>query len=296
MSQRSRWVLLGFACAGAASTVMLSAEAVEVRGTVNAPPMKLLPSGLGYTRTPVAQASSDLRQTKVATAVFLKVRESLPLPAPTAKWPLKIAGLRLDPSVVACAVDETIEITNHDRTPVTVQMGQETLQPVGPGGTLTYLCQQAGTHNIRVQEWPHIRGTLFIGEVGVTGSPGPDGRFALNAPQGTYDLVVVSSDGLLAQLPVTVAKADVDLGSIAPTPAAAAGAASAPAEAPGAKAEPPKPEPVKAEPPKVEPKPRPKPPPPAPAEGAPVKVEPKPKPAPKPPPPAAPEDVIKLEP
>ena len=35
-------------------------------------------------------------------------KESPPLPTPSAKWKLRISGLRFEPSVLACAVDETV--------------------------------------------------------------------------------------------------------------------------------------------------------------------------------------------
>lgn len=123
-----------------------------------------------------------------------------------------------------------------------------------------------------------MRATLYVGAVGITGIPGPDGKFSLNAPAGTYALEIIGPDAKLGELSVTVAQNPVDLGRIegaSPAPAAAPGGAPAPSPSPAAS---PTPEPK----PSKEPKPSPRP------EGTPA-----PRPKPKP---AGDEDPFKLEP
>lgn len=234
--------------------VVTPARAAEVRGVLNLPEPKAAEAPLGYTRTRVTGPGPAVKASATDAAVFLKVKESLPLPSPSAKWPLKLSGLRFVPSAVACAIDEQIEITNEDKAPVTVVVGTEALQTIEPGGKLSYLCQQGGPRVLRVQEWPHMRGMLFIGEVGVSAQPREDGRFSLSAPQGTYELVVIGSDGPLKTVPVTVARADVDLGSVFEAPADPAKAAPPPPPPkPAAPPPPPKPRPAPAAPkPEVE--------------------------------------------
>jgi hypothetical protein len=185
-------------------------------------------------------AAPAYRSPASETAVFLRVKESLPLPPPSAKWAVRFTGLRLVPAVMACAIDESLVLTNDEKTPVTVTVGAETLQPIAPGASLTYLCQQAGWQKVRVAEWPHVRAELFVGEVGVVAVPGADGKFVMNVPQGTYTLEVVSVGGGRIEVPVTVGTTNVDLGRLeannkpageAPAPGAAPSASPAPASA-----------------------------------------------------------------
>jgi hypothetical protein len=194
-----------------------SASASEVRGNVYVPPPSSADVTIGYARTRVASPSSAARTARGDAALFLKVKESLPLPPPTTKWPLKIEGLRFSPQVATCAIDETIELTNNDPAPLTVMVGKTALN-VAPGQTVPYQCQTGGLYTLRVPEWPHMRGLVYIGEVGVSGVPREDGKFALSAPQGTYDLIVVGADGPVATVPVTVEKKDVDLGQLGTPP------------------------------------------------------------------------------
>jgi len=224
----------------------------EVRGIISLPPEIALPT-LGYTHTRVAAPSAAYRAARGEAAVFLRVKESLPLPPPSTKWPVKVSGLRIEPGVMACAVDESLEITNAEKTPVTLSIGGESLAPIAPGATLTYLCQQAGPQKVRVTEWPHVRGLVYVGEVGVSGVLKDDGKFSISAPDGQFTLGVVGVDGVLVEMPVVIAGKDVDVGKIEPKkgtqPAEAAPApAPVPSEAPKA-TEKPKP-PASAAPPK----------------------------------------------
>lgn len=210
------------------------ARAAEVRGVVALSPEATRVQTLGYTRTRVAAPSPLMRAPVGDSAVFLRVKESLPLPAPSAKWGLEFTGLRMSPAVVACAIDESLVITNKDKAPITVVVGSETLEKLAPGASLTYLCQQAGWQKMRVVEWPHVRAELFVGEVGVVALPGPDGKFAMTVPQGTYTLEIVTMGGGRVEVPVVMAGKDVDVGRVGPGVAAEAAAAAAAAAGGGA--------------------------------------------------------------
>lgn len=261
MSQQSRHFLTLLA----ALLVQQTALGAEVKGTLVLPTVVASNVPTGYTATRVAAPAASYRAPHVDGAVFLRSKESLPLPAPSAKWKLKISGLRFEPSVIACAVDETIEISNLDRSDMTVGVGAETLQTIKPGATLSYLCQQDGVLRLRVVEWPHMRATLYVGAVGITGIPGPDGKFSLNAPAGTYALEIIGPDAKLGELSVTVAQNAVDLGRIegaSPAPAASPAPSASPGPSPSPAASPaPEPKPSKEPKPSTRPEgtPRPKP-------------------------------------
>lgn len=240
-TSRATRVLAGLLPGLLAAAPVRAALAAEVRGVVSIAAEPARVADLGYVRTRVAVAAPAYRSPASETAVFLRVKESLPLPPPSAKWAVRFTGLRLAPAVMACAIDESLVLTNDEKTPITVTVGAETLQPIAPGASLTYLCQQAGWQKVRVAEWPHVRAELFVGEVGVVAVPGADGKFVMNVPQGTYTLEVVSVGGGRIEVPVTVGTTNVDLGRLeannnpadgtSPAPGAPASAARAAASA-----------------------------------------------------------------
>src|SRR5262249_21530740 len=138
-----------------------------------------------------------------------------------------------------------------DRSPIHVIVDQKPFAELKPGESKLYECSSAerNLRRIEVKEWPHIRGSLFVGEVGVVAQPATTGAFALQAPQGKYELEVMRAAGSRAKQPVEVAKADVDVGRILssgagasasgaadaprdPGPATGPGSAAAPAKAP----------------------------------------------------------------
>lgn len=213
-TSRATRVLAGLLPGLLAAAPVRAALAAEVRGVVSIAAEPARVADLGYVRTRVAVAAPAYRSPASETAVFLRVKESLPLPPPSAKWAVRFSGLRLVPAVMACAIDESLVLTNDEKTPITVTVGAETLQPIAPGASLTYLCQQAGWQKVRVAEWPHVRAELFVGEVGVVAVPGADGKFVMNVPQGTYTLEVVSVGGGRIEVPVTVGTTNVDLGRL----------------------------------------------------------------------------------
>jgi hypothetical protein len=234
-------------------------KAPQVKGTVSAPPQRIEARNLGYTRTRITGASSRVRHGDVA--VFLQATNTLPLPLPSAKWPVKAHGLRFEPAVVACAVDEEIVFENADKAPITVTIGSEPFGDVQPGKSKTFKCQRGGTLAVRVAEWPMMRAMIFVGEVGIAVRPEADGRFVASAVEGTYELKVIGAGGVIGSRSVTVGKTDQDLGVIdaedkgeagkagGAAPAAGSPGGSAQATAPGAK----KPDPPK---PAAAPKPR----------------------------------------
>jgi hypothetical protein len=203
-----RFLALSLALSG---TLVPTAYAAQVRGTILAPAAAAETRTVGYTKTRVAGAG---RPRRTDVGVFLEVTDSLPLPPPSAKWPLKVHGMRFEPSVVSCVVDEEVVITNDDRGPVTITVGEEAVGEVPPGKSKSFKCQRGGSNSVRVGEWPHMRAVIFVGEVGMAARPDGEGRFQFNVPEGTYQVKVIGSDGVLATKSVSVAKTDVDLGMI----------------------------------------------------------------------------------
>jgi hypothetical protein len=169
---------------------------------------------LGYTRTPVSRPAARTRRSDVA--VFLEVENgnSLPLPTPNAKWPMRARGLRFEPSVVSCAVDEEVVLTNDDKAPINVTVGETQLGEIGAGKSKNFKCARGGTNAVRVAEWNHMRGAIFVGELGVAGRPDGEGRFSVAAPEGSYELKVVGQEGIVMTRPINVGKGDVDVGTI----------------------------------------------------------------------------------
>jgi hypothetical protein len=206
------------------------ASAAQVRGSVQLPARALEAQVVGYTRTRLVAPSRAV--VRPAVALFLKVKDSLPLPAVTQHPTVRLYGLTLSPEVVSCAVDGKVTFQNDEPMPVTVRVGQDSLETIAPGEARTYECtagSKAEDHRpVRVVGWRHMRGVVHVGEVGVAGLTGPEGDFALSAPVGRYELQVITSDGVAQRVDVEVRGADVDLGRLV------VGAAEAPTGAPQA--------------------------------------------------------------
>jgi hypothetical protein len=266
-------VVAAFVSVAAASAAGLPARAAEVRGTIAMPSELPEAQGLGFTRARVTAPSAAYRALRREAVVFFEAKDTLPLPTPSARWKLRISGQKFEPRVLACAVDEQIELVNEDPRPLTVRVGNEKLEPLKAGASLTYLCQQPGPKPIRIAEYPHAGAELFVGEVGLVAPLAADGRFSVQAPPGTYTLVVYDLGGRAHEAPVTVQQAPLDLGRIEPH----AGR--------GAKAEPVKAEPAKGAAPAPTPSPSASPSAPPPPSAPPASAAPAP--ARPPPPPAA---------
>ncbi len=194
------------------------AQAQPVTGRVvletPAPP----PPTKGYTRMRVARPSAVARPASRDHSVFLEVVESLPLDAPPPAV-VALSGLRLEPSVVSCAVDGIIRFENHDREPATFVVADQSIGAVSPGGAVEYECV-AGSgvemRSVRVREWPRVRGSVFVGEVGAPGTLDERGGFRIVAAKGTYRLQIVGRSGVVGSVPVKVDGRAVDLGTINP--------------------------------------------------------------------------------
>lgn len=294
MSQYSRRAVVLAVCGAAVLTSgAWDAEAALILGRVKAPAKTIPTRTLGYTKTRIAATAASLRNRKQEVALYLKVKKSLPIPAHNGRREVAIRGRMFRPSVMPCLYDDSVIIRNEDRVSMTVVVGDEKLGVIQPSQEAKYECKVSGFHEIRVQEFQYIRGTVFVGEVGVAAQPGADGSFTLSAPAGTYELQVIGPGSVLERADVVVEKVNVELGLVgAEQPLAATPHATEPEPepepAPVVIPPPPPPEPVAKPTPKrkprpaakPKPKPRPKtaskPPPPPP----PPKAAPKPKPAP----------------
>jgi hypothetical protein len=193
------------------------AHAAQVRGSIDSALQTSPERTLGYTRTRVALPSRLAATRRPDIALFLRVKESLPIPQTAEPFRVRLAGLRIVPAIAACVVDGKVSFTNEDRARVTVLIDQKPFGTLDPGESKTYDCvsADAGFRRITIKEWPHMRGSVFVGDVGIVAEPGNTGAFAMTAPQGKYELDVLGDDTLLAKMDVDVGNRDVDVGRIA---------------------------------------------------------------------------------
>ena len=193
------------------------AWAAEVRGRVERGVRSERYEQLGYVRTRVAQPREELGQDE-AVAVFLKVVESPPLESSPEPQTLTIRGTALVPDVATCAVDGQVVLSNQDAWPVEVQVDGQRLATIPPGEARIYTCSAGkAERSIRFSAWRHARGLIYVGEVGVATAVNARGRFSVRAPRGSYEVVVVSVDGVRATRPLALDSSFVNLGSIALT-------------------------------------------------------------------------------
>lgn len=219
MSERTRSSSIVLSCAVALIPLIAPAyaSAAQVRGVVDAPPAQPASGrALGYTRTRVASAAASLAQKKADVAVVLMVKTSLPIPAAVEPYKVSLSGLRFSPAVAACVVDGKVAFTNDERTPMTLVVERDVFATLAPGETKTYDCTapEPKIRALRVKEWPHMRATLHVGEIGVVAQPGPNGAFALSAPQGKYELLLLGENGALSRREVEIVNRDVDVGRV----------------------------------------------------------------------------------
>jgi hypothetical protein len=214
MVRQSRVVLAVLLSATLAPSV---ARAAQVKGTIDAPFVSMPERTLGYTRTRVALPARGAATRRSDVAVFLRVKESLPIPQAPEPFRVRIIGLRFSPTVGACVVDGKVSFTNEDRTKVTVLIDQKPFGTLDPGESKTYECvsADAGFRRVTIKEWPHIRGSIFVGDVGIVAEPGTFGAFSMTAPQGKYELEILGDDSILSKSDVDVGNRDVDVGRIA---------------------------------------------------------------------------------
>lgn len=192
-----------------------NAQATQVSGRLAPVPADTALGLLGYSRTRVAMPSAEARARRADLAVFLKVRDSLPLPESTARWTVEITGSRLVPEVVSCAVDEVVEFTNRERRRVSLSINGVAVAVLDPGASAPYSCRDGGRAVIKLAEMPFAEGVLYVGEsVGIAGRPDANGRFNLDAPKGTYELRVLGSWGVMATREVNIDRTDIDLGLV----------------------------------------------------------------------------------
>ncbi len=192
-----------------------SALGAQISGRVSSPPAAGPPSVLGYSRALVALPSAESRSRRADLAIFLKVRDSLPLPEAEVVWKVELVGNELRPRVVSCALDDVVEFTNHERRSVTISVGGTLLGKLEPNASMPFPCRQGGRAAVTVSEMPFLEGSLYVGEsVGIAARPDATGRFVLEVPKGTYELRILGHFGALSTKEVAVDRADVDLGTL----------------------------------------------------------------------------------
>jgi hypothetical protein len=133
---------------------------------------------------------------------------------------MRFRGLEIVPEISGCEVDAQVILVNEQSDPLTVSVGDENLGVLKPGEERTYTCTaikgnaEFELRPVRVKEWPHMRATIHLGDLGVVAQPDARGSFELNAVEGQYVLRVVGVLGNVAEKEVEVAKSDVDVGTI----------------------------------------------------------------------------------
>ena len=215
MSQLSRaqtWIV---PCLVALGTT--SAEAAAVKGSVTPPPKPVADAQmLGYTVTRVASPAETLEGAKKDVALFLRSKESLPIPPPKEHLEIAIRGMRLVPNVATCAVDAQVIFKNEEQEPVTVEVGKTKVGPIAPGETSVYECTAGEPEDprpVRIPNWRHVSGLVYVAQSGVAGRPNERGYFSLNAPQGTYELQFVTAEGVAMRKEIEIVRSDVDVGT-----------------------------------------------------------------------------------
>jgi hypothetical protein len=198
--------------------------AAEVRGAIPVDPVPVDPKSVpvvpGYVSLRVAQPAPAQQSRVRDYAVFLQVEDSLPLPAPTETPTVRIRGFELSPRIVSCPVDAPVTVVNESRRAFEVEVGGRSLATLAPGERADWVCaagaEGAVIEPITVVGHPFMRASVYVGEVGIAATPDAAGRFALEAPAGTYRLWVIGEDGVESDRPVEVAGRDVDLGRLGP--------------------------------------------------------------------------------
>ena len=216
-STRLRTACLVVFAAACAMVLSRAAEAARVRGTLRELNVEFSGKLLGFTRTRVAAPAESIEERRLPVALFLAVKngESYPIPAPTEHQIITIDGLRFTPNIASCASDAQVSFVNADREPVTLTVDGRELGTIAPGAQKTYVCSPGQPNRVvRVVEWPHMRAAVYVGDIGVADVPNERGRFAIEAPRGTYELRVVAKDGVVLAQDVTIEKRDVDLGRL----------------------------------------------------------------------------------
>lgn len=205
---------------GFAALVSSVGWAAEVRGIL-APkraPRSVPSAAPGYVRVPLTRPNPAFVSVRVDRAVFLRSIESLPIAPPTEPARLRIRGEEVSPSVVSCAVDGKVEISNDDAVAYDLTIAGQTIGAVEPGSAMEYTCAAGasgpGLIELQAAARPYIRAKIYVGEIGVAAALGTDGRFRLTAPDGSYRLLWVTALGVEGRMDVDIAGRDVDVGAL----------------------------------------------------------------------------------
>jgi hypothetical protein len=200
--------------------VPTAAESARIRGTVRRARAVRTSETLGYTVTQVAASAKSVSERRADVVIFLRAKESKVIPKATEHPKVSIRGLRLVPEISACEVDGQILFLNEEEAPLTLMVGDDDLGALKPNEERTYTCTaikgsaESELRAVRVKEWPHIRGAIHIGDLGVVATPDERGVFELNAPEGLYVLTIVGAMGALHERELEVKKSDIEVGAI----------------------------------------------------------------------------------
>ena len=196
------------------------AESARVKGVVRRAKQPRTTETLGYTVTQVAAPAKRAEQEETDVVVFLRAKESKVLPKASEHLKMTIRGLQIVPEIAGCEVDAQVILVNEEAQPLSIVIGSDNLGVLKPNEERTYTCTaikgnaDSEQRLVRVKEWPHIRGTIHIGDLGIVAAPDARGAFDLNAVEGQYVLRVVGPLGVLEEKEVEVSRSDVDVGTI----------------------------------------------------------------------------------
>lgn len=174
----------------------------------------ILREPLGYARTRVALASSQVSADDLAA--FILIKESAPLENKPEAQKISIKGMQFEPNIASCAVDGKVEIENLDETTYTVRYGTNVVAKLDPNQKGEFLCTAENDpfRRLRIDEWPYIRASIYVGDIGVPLRVAPSGELSVKLLSGKYELIVVSSREEMLRRPIEINAQDISLGTI----------------------------------------------------------------------------------
>ena len=196
-----------------------TAHAGKVRGEIDPPVVSIKERSLGYTRTRIGAPNKTFVARRAPVALFLKANKSHSIPAPKEHQKIRARGYTLVPDVAACAVDGKVTFINEEKETITVTVDGASFATLKAGESRDYECtvgqDVAEQRKVQIKEWSHTGATVYVGPIGVAGTPDEKGDFEIEAPQGQYELQVVGRDGILFTKEVTLeGKSNANVGKI----------------------------------------------------------------------------------
>ena len=185
------------------------AQAARVTGAIDVYEAAQTGRVLGHYRVRIVEVPEPALS-RAAAVVFLQPVASLPIPPPKERPRIYHRHLALTPKAIGCHSTGSVEVVNEDKGPVTIlyRAGGATTSSatatIGKGDKALIPCGDPGEMDVGVKEWPHERATVVVGLSGVMQLAGPDGKFDLEAPPGTYRLRVFANGAWIYDRPLEI--------------------------------------------------------------------------------------------